>query len=160
MQDENILIPKKGKEDQKEEKQEVKPDDEMAQQLQEEIRQLHFKVRQKEQIIEEFKKLAETYVDLKKSEDGGVTERSSKLEQLLQRDTFQEKATRQQTDQLLDLIAGDKIVAQADMVQFKGSMLLTAKDILRIFNDKNGQVKKFNELASEKETMIEERKQL
>ena len=83
MQDENILIPKKGKEEQKIEKQEVKPEDEMTRQLQEEIRNLHFKIRQKEQIIDEFKKVAETYVDQKKSDDGGVTERSSKLEQLL-----------------------------------------------------------------------------
>ena len=88
MQDENILIPKKGKEEQKIEKQEVKPEDEMTRQLQEEIRNLHFKIRQKEQIIDEFKKVAETYVDQKKSDDGGVTERSSKLEQLLQKDSF------------------------------------------------------------------------
>ena len=45
MQDENILIPKKGKEEQKVEKKEVKPEDEMAKQLQEEIRNLHFKIR-------------------------------------------------------------------------------------------------------------------
>lgn len=51
----------------------------MVKQLQGEIRDLHFKMRQKEQIIEEFKKEAEAYVDLKKN-DGGVTERSSKLE--------------------------------------------------------------------------------
>ena len=88
MQDENILIPKKGKDEQKIEKQEVKPEDEMTRQLQEEIRNLHFKIRQKEQIIDEFKKVAETYVDQKKSDDGGVTERSSKLEQLLQKDSF------------------------------------------------------------------------
>ena len=116
----------------------------MTRQLQEEIRNLHFKIRQKEQIIDEFKKVAETYVDQKKSDDGGVTERSSKLEQLLQKDSFQEKATRQQTDQLLDMIGGDKEIAAQDTVIFKGSMLLTAQDIDRLFADKNKSVKNFN----------------
>ena len=79
LQDDNYLIPKKGKDDQKDKDENVKTEDEMVKQLQGEIRDLHFKMRQKEQIIEEFKKEAEAYVDLKKN-DGGVTERSSKLE--------------------------------------------------------------------------------
>ena len=60
----------------------------MTQFLQSEIRDLHFKVRQKEQIIEEFKKEAEAYIDLKKASEGGVTARSSKLESMLSKDSM------------------------------------------------------------------------
>ena len=56
LEDENILIPKKGKEEAKQEETGVddvnkQVQEEMTKTLQEEIRQLHFKLRQKEQII-------------------------------------------------------------------------------------------------------------
>lgn len=60
LEDENIIIPKKSKEDCKTEEgvDSIKAtlQEEMLKTLQEEVRQLHFKLRQKEQIILEFKR--------------------------------------------------------------------------------------------------------
>ena len=58
------------------------------------------------------------------------------------------------------MIGGDKEIKAEDTVIFKGSMLLTAQDIAKLFADKNKSVKSFNQLAGEKEQIIDERKQL
>jgi chromosome segregation ATPase len=72
MQEDNILIPKK-KEEHKEgasaqsDPQSVSQDNELNQALQNELRQLHFKLRQKDQIISEFKREAQAYYSDKQS---------------------------------------------------------------------------------------------
>ena len=68
---------------------------------------------------------------------GGVTERSSKLASMLERDTLQEASTRQQTDHLIELVTGDNKVEEAEMNIFKGTMLFTAKDLRRLLEGKN-----------------------
>ena len=47
---------------------------------------------------------------------------------------------------MLDLIAGENTISPADMNQFKGAMLFTAQDIMRMLTDKNKQVERFNTL--------------
>lgn len=72
-----------------------------------------------------------------KMKSGGVTERSSKLVSLLERDTLQEASTRQQTDHLIELATGDSRVEEAEMNVFQGTMLFTAKDLRRLLEGKN-----------------------
>ena len=81
---------------------------------------------------------------MKKSTSGGVTERSSKLEQLLARDSIQQKATRQQTDTLLDMIASEATISEQDVSVFSGAMLFTAQDVKRMFEGKNKLVERLN----------------
>ena len=59
--------------------------------LQEEIRQLHAKLRQKDLIVQEFKREAQEYQTQKAGE---MTERSSKLVALLEKDSFTEACTK------------------------------------------------------------------
>ena len=61
---------------------------------------------------------------------------------------------------MLDLVAGDNQIVGDEMVYFKSAMLLTANDILRIFNDKNSQVKRFELLVAENEKIYSEKKTL
>jgi hypothetical protein len=60
----------------------------------------------------------------------------------------------------MDLIAGNSPIDIQVMGEFRSAMLFTAKDIQRMFNDKNTQMKKVSELTLEKEKIDAERKQL
>lgn len=61
--------------------------------LQNELRQVHFKLRQKDQIIEEFKREAQAYYTEKQS-DGAMTARTSKFAQLIEKDQSQDQSSR------------------------------------------------------------------
>ena len=106
IEEDNFLIPKKKEESKVDQKSEASTDQELSTILQNELRQLHFKLRQKDQIITEFKREAKQYYS-EKSADGAMTERTSKFAQLIENDSIQEQSTRQQTDHLLDLITGE-----------------------------------------------------
>jgi Ni,Fe-hydrogenase I large subunit len=55
---------------------------------------VHFKLRQKDQIIEEFKREAQAYYAEKQSE-GAMTARTSKFAQLIEKDQSQDQSSRQ-----------------------------------------------------------------
>ena len=96
IESENFIIPKK-KDDQEEEKkavdsaqaqeasesqpnqQQKTPENDLAAILQNELRDLHFKLRQKDQIIQEFKKEAQAYYSQKIGTEGAMTARTSKF---------------------------------------------------------------------------------
>ena len=101
IESENFIIPKKKDEEeekkagdaaQAQEASESQPnaqpkqaENDLAAILQNELRDLHFKLRQKDQIIQEFKKEAQAYYSQKINE-GAVTARTSKFAQLIQSD--------------------------------------------------------------------------
>lgn len=89
IEEENFLIPKKKEEEKKgqvADPQEASQENDLNAILQNELRQLHFKLRQKDQIIEEFKKEAQAYYSQKQN-DGAMTERTSRFAQLIERDS-------------------------------------------------------------------------
>ena len=111
IESENFIIPKKKDEEEKSaagdgaqaqgaaEAQPNQPqqnqENDLAAILQNELRQLHFKLRQKDQIIQEFKKEAQAYYSQKVGAEGAMTARTSKFAQLIQSDQSQEQSSRQ-----------------------------------------------------------------
>ena len=105
--------------------------------MQEEVRKLHFKLRQKEQLLSEFKRNAEEY---KTEMAGDMTARSSKLVSLLEKDNISEACTKQQTDEILDLITGDEKVGDEKIKAMSHSILFTAADLKRILHKREDQI--------------------
>lgn len=167
IEEDNFLIPKK-----KEEKKgnaEAETQSAEAQQnsdgglsaiLQNELRQLHFSLRQKDQIIAEFKREAQAYYSEKQNE-GAMTERTSKLAQLIEKDRTLEQGTRQQTDQLLDLITGDASITSEQMSAFHSNfVLLTAQDLQRLMTHRNQMLENKQVLENAKAATLRERDDL
>ena len=155
IESENFIIPKKKDEEeekkagdaaQAQESAESQPnaqpknsENDLAAILQNELRDLHFKLRQKDQIIQEFKKEAQAYYSQKIGTEGAMTARTSKFAQLIQSDQSQEQSSRQQTDHLLDLITnGEEPITEEQMNAWNSNfVLLTAKDLKSLMQNKN-----------------------
>lgn len=95
IEEDNFLIPKKKEEESKAEDNAIasstsaesstSADGDLSAILQNEVRQLHFKLRQKDQIITEFKREAQAYYS-EKANEGAMTARTSKFASLIERD--------------------------------------------------------------------------
>ena len=69
--------------------------------LQEEIRKLHFKLRHKDLIVQEFKRETEEFM---KKKEGNMTERSSKLVSLLEKDHISQEGSKRHTEKMINMI--------------------------------------------------------
>jgi len=164
IEEENFLIPKKKEETKAQEESEAQAsqnaDGGLSAILQNEVRQLHFNLRQKDQIIAEFKREAQAYYSEKQNE-GAMTERTSKLAQLIEKDRTQEQGTRQQTDQLLDILTGDANISPDQMKAFHSNfVLLTAQDLQRLMNHRNQMLENKTILENARVATLRERDDL
>ena len=131
--------------------------DEQASSLQDEIRKLHFKLRQKDQIVQEFKREAEEYTSTK---SGKLTERSSKLVALLEKDNFSEESTKQQTDKIINLITSPDRIGDLNIDKISSSVLFTAQDLKKILTKKDEEIDKKVSLEEAKAKFEKEKEEL
>ena len=171
IEEENFLIPKKKEEESKAADNAVNTsstsaesstsaDGDLSAILQNEVRQLHFKLRQKDQIITEFKREAQAYYS-EKANEGAMTARTSKFASLIERDQEQEQSSRQQTDQLLDLITGENSINSEQINSYENNfVLLTAQDLKRLMTHKNQMLQSKENVEAAKAATLQERDDL
>ena len=163
--EDNLLIPKRkeGSAESQKESQSQSPGkpnqvyDESTVFLQDEIRKLHFQLRHKDLIVQEFKRETEEFM---KKKEGNLTERSSKLVSLLEKDHISQEGSKKWTEKMMDMIASKQRVDGSQTDAINQSVLFTASDLKHLVAKKNEQLQDFMTMYEQKLALEKEREEL
>eukprot|EP00347_Sterkiella_histriomuscorum_P007099 403350261 len=146
IQENHILIPKDGKRQAMEESPKVSASDEdYLNNLQDEVRKLHFQVKNKESLIEKLKiALLDQQLNgdnYDENEDNSPQLAMKRIHSLLQKDEKIEATNRQYEQEILKLLTNqnDKLLLNEEFLDTKvhHGILLTVKDLKQVFNTQN-----------------------
>ena len=125
--------------------------------LQDEIRKLHFKLRHKDLIVQEFKRETEEFM---KKKEGNMTERSSKLVSLLEKDHISQEGSKRHTEKMINMMTQKSKVDDALSETINQSVLFTAADLKHLIAKKNDHLNEFYQMYEQKNVLEKEKVEL
>lgn len=133
----NIIIPKDSKDNDDMEKDDLKNKSEFVDNIQEEVRKLHYQLQNKDKVIVELRQL------IQKNADPNEPEYKDKLEEtnrILQSNANEVNDTKQFERIMIDLMQSDKMASESDLNSINFSTLFSANDLRQVLQIRNKQL--------------------
>lgn len=134
----NILIPKEGKDNEAQERDDKNQKQEFMNNIQEEVRKLHYQLQSKDQTITQLKHLIQKNADPNHMDDA---DQNDELQRILQSNNAEgEDDTKQFERIIIELMQSDKMASESDLNNINFSALIGANDLRLVLMNRNKQL--------------------
>lgn len=133
----NIIIPKDSKDNDDMEKDDFKSKSEFVDNIQEEVRKLHYQLQNKDKTIVELRQLIQKNADPNSFEDNDQQE---EMNRILQSNTNEVNDTKQFERIMIELMQSDKMASESDLNSINFSTLFSANDLRQVLSVRNKQL--------------------
>ena len=155
----NIIIPKDSKDTDDMEQSDLKNKSEFVENIQEEVRKLHYQLQNKDQTINQLRQLIQKNSDPNSFEDN---EQQEEMNRILQSNSNELNDTRQFERIIIELMQSDKMASDNDLNSINFSTLFSANDLRQVLTIRNKQLRQIKQAemdAQEQSKEIEHLKQ-